>query len=350
MYPIISNKRGETILYKIWFNRWFSVGYQYVNMIRNNPDNLQFKIYGTHPDKAHMLLQACDHVEQEPVTSGSEYIEFCLEFVQRHKIDLFIPRQNMLDIVRHIDKFEALGTKVLAIQDYEFLKIVNDKDLFYQLCASKELIDIPEYYIAKDEKEFLDVYDILHNQGKQVCFKPVSGEGGEGFRIIDPNIKPVNMFLNAHNTRISIEQVRAFIKSVPDMPRLMVMEYLNGQEYSIDCIVHQNELLTAIPRRKIRGRIRYLENNKELINIAKKFAEKFDLPTIFNLQVIYKDGIPHLLEINPRMSGGLHFSSLSGINLPYYAVKTFLKGRSELPEPRLDIYTSHVENAFILSL
>ena len=35
---------------KIYFNRWFSVTYHYMNAIRDNEDGMEFEIYGTHPD------------------------------------------------------------------------------------------------------------------------------------------------------------------------------------------------------------------------------------------------------------------------------------------------------------
>ena len=35
---------------RIYFNRWFSVAYHYMNLIRNNEDGLEFEIYGTHSD------------------------------------------------------------------------------------------------------------------------------------------------------------------------------------------------------------------------------------------------------------------------------------------------------------
>ncbi|MGO4376129.1 carbamoyl-phosphate synthase large subunit, partial [Paenibacillus sp. MCAF20] len=54
----------------LYFNRWFSVSYLYMNHLRSNPDGVEFNIFGTHPDPMHMSLQGCDYAEVEPVLEG----------------------------------------------------------------------------------------------------------------------------------------------------------------------------------------------------------------------------------------------------------------------------------------
>lgn len=65
---------------KIYFNRWFSVTYHYMNAIRDNEDGMEFEIYGTHPDPGHMALQGCDVAEVEPRLTGREYVDFASTF------------------------------------------------------------------------------------------------------------------------------------------------------------------------------------------------------------------------------------------------------------------------------
>ena len=71
-----------------------------MNHIKANSDGLEVELYGTHPDPKHMSLQACDHVEVEPVLNGEDYVAFCLDFCSRNRIDVFIPRLHMLSIAR----------------------------------------------------------------------------------------------------------------------------------------------------------------------------------------------------------------------------------------------------------
>jgi predicted ATP-grasp superfamily ATP-dependent carboligase len=153
----------------------------------------------------------------------------------------------------------------------------------------------------------------------------------------------------APSYRIPFQRVYDGLKAAGEFPELMVMEFLEGEEYSIDCLAKSGELIAAVPRRKGGGRIRILENNKELMELAEVFTEEFKLDYIFNIQVKYNQGLPKLLEINPRMSGGLYFSCLSGVNFPYLAVKLLLGKKVEKQETKLDIKATFLEKEIILS-
>jgi hypothetical protein len=134
----------------------------------------------------------------------------------------------------------------------------------------------------------------------------------------------------------------------PSFPELLVSEYLNGAEYSIDCLAYDGRLYAAVPRRKLDGRMRWLEDNPELLEIARRTTEIYRLPYIFNIQVRYRDGVPKLLEINPRMSGGLYISCMSGVNFPYLAVKLLLEGEINPAAPRLNQMIGEVEAAITI--
>lgn len=334
---------------RIYFNRWFSVAYHYMNLIRNNEDGMQFEIYGTHSDPANMALQGCDHAEQEPKVTGMEYVEFCLDFCSRHQIDVFIPRWNMLDISRNIHLFEANGTRVMVLSDTELLEQLMEKDRFYQSVRELGIMQIPEYYAVSNADQFSKAYEALVDQGFKVCFKPCNGEGGMGFRVIDNSRNPLQELFGHAQNRISYEDAYLTFSSVESFQNIMVMELLEGYEYSIDCLAdREGQLLAAVPRRKAGGRLRLLEENTELLQIAADVAAAYRIPYNFNIQMKYNSGVPKLLEINPRMSGGLHTSCLSGINFPYLAVRLALGlGVGEL-QPQYGILASHVEQPLVI--
>lgn len=127
----------------MYFNRWFSVVYHYMNAIRNNEDGIPFEIYATHSDPQHMALQASDVAEVEPRTSGVEYAQFCADFCRRHEIDIFIPRWNMLDISKHLYLFDDIGTEVMVCRDTELLEQLMEKDLFMNLFVKRILSPFP---------------------------------------------------------------------------------------------------------------------------------------------------------------------------------------------------------------
>jgi predicted ATP-grasp superfamily ATP-dependent carboligase len=128
----------------------------------------------------------------------------------------------------------------------------------------------------------------------------------------------------------------------------MVLEYLEGPEFSIDCVASTEQLYAAIPRMKGEGRIREIIDHHELIQLAQGFHHHYGIPYLFNIQVKYNQGVPKLLEINPRMSGGMHFSCLTGLNLPYLGIKLLLGEEIGQLKPRFGIRASHLEKEMIL--
>ncbi|MEH7076852.1 ATP-grasp domain-containing protein [Neobacillus drentensis] len=336
---------------KIWFNRWFTTVSHFIDMIRDNEEMRKFIIYGTHPNKDALYLQNCDYAFIEPDVSGEEYISFCLEFCQKHGIDIFIPRKENVRISQRLSKFEKLGVKVLVCPDSKLMETMDNKAETYQLLSNETThFLIPDYYVVNNVEEFKRAYESLKEKGHTVCFKPVISEGAKGFRVIKDQIDSITQLFN-HGTgyRIPYHYACEILGQQEIFPDLMVMEFLEGREYSIDCLAARQKLYAAIPRMKGDGRVRELVDQAELIKIAHDFHQKFRVPYVFNIQVKYnKMGEPKLLEINPRMSGGMHFSCLSGINIPYLAIKILLGEEVELVKPRFGIRASHIEKEMIL--
>lgn len=340
----------------IWFNRWFSTVSHYIDMIRNNPDQQEFVIYGTNSDLDAVYLKSCDIAGTEPEVEGKEYLNFCLDFCKKNKIDIFIPRKENVLISQHIEDFKKIGVMVLVCSDGELMALMDDKAAMYRALEEKELegksiVTIPAYHIVNNAEDFKSACLELTSKGYKVCMKPVVGEGSCGFRIIDDTVDSIPfLFSKAITQRMSFETVYRVLQQQEHFPDLMIMEYLEGVEYSIDCLAdEQGNLLTAIPRKKGKGRVRVLEDNKELLTIAEKFAKGYKIPFVYNIQVKYQNGIPKLLEVNPRMSGGLHISCLSGINIPYYAIKVLLEGKIEPLHPDYGIKATHIEQPVILT-
>lgn len=333
----------------IYLNRWFSVSYHYMNMIRDNPDRQLFKFYGTHPDPSHLSLQACDYSEQEPVLHGTEYVDYAVDFCKRHKIDIFIPRLKMLEIAKEVHRFDAIGTKVMVCRDIELLECMIEKDQFYEKLQGTGVVPIPEYYIVETAQQFKEAYETLIGNGHKVCFKPTNSEGGMGFRIIDNNMNPLENLYSWVSLSVPFEQVYDTLSAVEKFPKLMVMELLEEDEFSIDCLADaEGKLITVIPRRKSSGRIYIMEDIAELTQIACNVAEKCRIPFVYNIQVKMNKGIPKLLEINPRMSGGLYITCLTGVNMPYLAVKTIMGQPFEQPKPQFGVKASYIEKPIIM--
>lgn len=329
-------------------------------MIRDNPDKQAFVIYGTHPNQDSVYLKDCDVSGTEPDICGEEYIQFCLDYCCKNKIDVFIPRKENVLIAKYLSEFTDIGVRVLVCPDSNLMELMDNKVAMYRSleqhhadAVSEKIVDVPVYRIVDNAVDFKKAYQELSEQinGEKLCIKPIIGEGANGFRIIDDKADTIPFLFNSAASQIiSFETAYKILRQQERFDDLMVLEYLNGYEYSIDCLAgEEGTLYAVIPRKKGQGRIREIEFNQELIAIAEKFAKAYKIPFVYNIQVRYKNGVPKLLEINPRMSGGLHISCLSGVNIPYYAVKLLLQGTIKPLNPQYGIRATHIEQAIILS-
>ncbi|PZD97021.1 carbamoyl-phosphate synthase large subunit [Paenibacillus sambharensis] len=334
---------------RIYFNRWFSVMYHYIRAIRENPDGEAYEFYGTHPNLNHMSLLEADYKETEPSITGLPYVEYCAEFCRRHQIDVFIPRLHMEDIVRHIHLFDEIGTRVMVCRDMGLLEAMLDKRTFYEAVSGRNLVQIPAYEVVQTADQFREAYERLAAAGHNVCFKPTKSEGGMGFRIVNNTTDRLAELYGYVTLSTTFEDACRTLASVSRFDDLMVMEHLEGPEYSIDCVADaEGGLLVSIPRRKAEGRVYMLEDNPELQALAKRIANELRIPYAYNIQIRYNKGVPKLLEINPRMSGGLFISCLSGVNMPYLAVRAVLGKPVVKPQPRFGIKAGYIEQPLIM--
>ena len=328
---------------RIWFNRWFNTAYHLINLIKNNHEGVQFEVFGTHPNAESAMLAVCDYVEVEPRLCGRDYVDYCISFCKKHRIDIFVPKYQILHISEYIKEFNSIGTLVLVSGDTELLKIIDDKPKFYDLCKCYNIVELPQYYVVNTADEFMKAYKVLQSEGHRVCIKPVNSEGGFGFRIIDDESDQLVRLFGELSTEITSDEVYRILASKDSFPDLMVLEYLDGFEYSIDCLAYEGTLFAAVPRKKLHGRVRLLEHVPELLEIAQKISKVYKLPYVFNIQVKYKNGVPKLLEINTRMSGGLHISCMSGVNFPYLAIKLLQGQKIDIQNPSFNIMVTQLD-------
>ena len=98
------------------------------------------------------------------------------------------------------------------------------------------------------------------------------------------------------------------------------MEYLPGQEYTVDVYRDKNTII-SIPRKRIhvRSGISFeteIDNRMDIINISNSLANKLDLNHCFGFQFkLNKNKEPMLLECNPRIQGTMVASAVAGCNI-----------------------------------
>lgn len=334
---------------RVWFNRTFSSAYHAVNLIRHNPAGVPVEIYGSHDTPDAVFLGACDHTFTEPSVPAPAYVEWALEFCATHEIDVFIPKRHLETIAAHRFAFEAAGVRLLIAGSPGSLRAVNDKSSLYTALTRIAPHAAPRFRTVSTAAEFAIAYEEIAAGGTGVCFKPAFGEGGGGFRIVDPTASPLAALSEFPSARVGLHATLDALAGVESFAPLVVCELLPGAESSIDCLGAEGELIAAVSRRKLDRRTQRIERSPELVQVAEAITAEFGLSGLYNIQfMVGRDG-PKVIDVNPRMAAGIDVSAASGVNLPWLGVQLALTGSVEVPIARYGMTVGRIDHLVTVS-
>jgi biotin carboxylase len=246
---------------------------------------------------------------------------------RQHAIDVLVPSKAVQALVADSARFAAQGTRVLAAGDVATLALLDDKAQFYAAVDCPPA-PAPESITVRTLAEFDAAYAALAARHAQLCIKPAVGVYGIGFRRIRTDVSAMDVLLRGMDYQIDLPTLRFMLGQVPSWAPLLVMEYLPGAEYSVDCLADAGVLRCAVARRKgtAAGQGQCIDMRADLQDACARIVAQFGLNGYLNIQ--FRDGVhgPGLLEVNARMSGGIAMACLAGPNLPWLGLQGFANG------------------------
>lgn len=318
----------------IWFNHWFSSAYRIIELLKEGYLKKEDPCYviGTNDKEYCVYQKVCDEFYVEPVFENVNlYIEWAKDFCKEHDVKVFFPRRNMVEVAKRVEEFRELGVNVVLSADYDIMELLNDKAATYKRINNSGLANVPDTAVVNNVEKFKEVYRTIkhYNPEDRIIFKYSVGEGATSFRVIDDKTEDISILDTGAGMKMSYNDAVKLLGTVEEFKDLMVMPYLKGPEISIDCITDSEGNFAGICRNKCGSRVTEVYQDERLLEITKKIAEDFNLYGPFNIQFRMHNGIPYILEINTRMSGGVHMSCLTGLNIPFIAAEK-ARGRKVL--------------------
>lgn len=337
----------------IWFNKTFSLIHVAMNLIRMGDIERKYTLIHTSSNPYAVGKLACDKWDVEPKgISGVEYVEWCLSFCRNEGINIFIPGKEASLIYTYADDFLALGTRILAAATPSVIKLLNDKLRFSEAIMDMAVPAV-EFVSFSDQSSFESAYSNMRKLHPTLCIKPAQSVYGIGFKRIVEDRSAIDIILGGDPYSIDLTSFTRALAEGSLNKTMLLMPYLTGPEFSVDCVAHQGQTLCAVTRRKSNqsGVGQTIDSRQDIQDSCKELIKRFCLNGNINIQ--FREGRNGLrvLEINPRMSGGIGMACEAGINLPYLALSTFDDGISgrEFPVPRHDTMVSEVNTPVRLS-
>jgi hypothetical protein len=231
-----------------------------------------------------VIQKVCDEWYQDSLADGEEYIQYCLDFCKEHEIDVFVPRRKMVEISRQVKRFNEINVKVM-VDDYEIIKLLNDKVAAYDFLKDCEGIHIPAFKMVNTADEFEEAYRELKKDYDQVCVKFVKDEGAMSYRRIIDHVDRFKRLRIYPGAEITYADYVGALKEVDQFDDLMVMPYLPGNEISVDCLDTEKGLI-AIPRFKGSARHERIIFDEDILNMTRSIRDKVKLKYPYNIQFI----------------------------------------------------------------
>lgn len=259
------------------------------------------------------------------------FIDEVIAVCNTERVDIVLPitTRELGILAKNSDRIDKTGAQLL-LSSAQALSIANNKGKLYEF-VQKLHVPIPEYRIVSDAAAFEKASIELGIKSRELCFKPVLGNGSRGFgRVVSFQQNQTNWM--DQKAGILPLTLREWLQRLPkhwEMP-LLLSRYLPGIEYSVDMLCNQGKTLLCIPRTrdKMIGGISVagkFEQNFGLIAFCIQLAEALHLHGPIGMQ--WKEdqqGVPHLLEINPRLQGTTSVVALAGLNIPVLAIQMLL--------------------------
>lgn len=304
--------------------------------LRNNYDKRSVHIIGTDTNDFVIGKYLCDEFYViSPAKDSEKYLNDIFNICITNNVDVILP-QNTSELSILAEKKEFFRSKgiYVSVSAKQAMDVANDKYRLFEIAQSIG-IKTAEFYLTNDFSALKDAAIRLGWPNRKIVVKPPVSNGSRGVRIISEDIDRKKAFYNEKPSSLYITIDELYSVLGDDFPELIVMEYLPGDEYTVDTFRDKNQLI-SIPRKRIaiRSGITFaaaLEKNEMLIKQSNLLAEKIGLNYCFGFQ--YKasqDGQPLLLESNPRIQGTMVMSTLANANIIYSAVKSVLN--EEVPQ------------------
>ena len=277
----------------------------------------------------------CNSFVKIPRLSEENYLKEIEKVLRENKIDILFPTlQDELEVYDEIAA--SLGVKVAKTiaEDYS---ILLDKDLLYEYLLNMNCGKyIPKYTAFINTEELTQLLESEYKLHEYKLLKPCSSHGGIGVMIITNHINYLQA-MKTRNNKGYIQENDAIELFENINQKYMIMEYLQGEEWSIDVLKQKGSYIAVVPRKRSRvsngividGQV---SQNVKLIEVCKEIVDALNVEGFLNLQFILgKDGEYKLFDLNPRFCGSQVMSYGAGVNFPYLFIQNTRNYRLQYP-------------------
>jgi len=263
----------------------------------------------------------CDDFATVPPGADVDYVPALAAVVARERPDVLLVQSSaeVGPVARERATFADLGARVLVASP-EAVALCADKAAMYTALQGIA-VPQPRSVVPSSLDEFVAAARDLGYPDAPVCFKPPVAKGSRGFHVLQPHVDAARQLLSERggSLPLTLDDFIVALREVEPFPRLLLMEFVEGPEHTVDALVAGGEIV--LHQTKTREAISsglamafQTVERPDLVLVAGEICRTAGLDWFVNIQ--FKGD--KLLEVNPRVST---FVYQEDFNLPYLGIK-----------------------------
>lgn len=289
------------------------------------------KIFATDMQLSAPALMSADVKIKVKGVYDKSYIPDLIDICKNNKIDMLISLNDLeLPILSENKKIlEETGVKVI-VSSQSVIKKSFDKWETVKFIESNDLLT-PKTFINLDSAiSALKSGDVKF----PLVVKPRWGSGSIGIEFPE-DIEELEMSFKLQKKKIARTILSEASKDNIDSA-ILIQEKIEGKEFGVDIINDfETNYCATIVKEKLAMRSGETDkaitrNNPEIQRIGKIIGENLKHIGNLDCDILEKDGVYYVLELNPRFGGGYPFSHEAGANIPRAYINWLL--RKDVPE------------------
>lgn len=317
-----------------------------IDCLRSEP-GYDFELIGVDMDDDAIGRRLVDAFYTVPGGLNDEYTPRMREIVESEAVDVIVPLsdQETRSLSKNKDLFRASGAKVLT-PDREAVEISSDKGSMLKYLDDKG-VSVPKYRLPNSFEALDQAVSELGYPEKEVVMKPRLQRAARGFWLLSDERSTQDLVMNEKCLQtLPYDALRDLLTDKQSVPDVVVMEYLEGPDFNVDCLSVDREAVYQIPIRRVKpdaGPVQVGEttHDSQVQSMAKNICDTFGFEHNVNVELAYptdqQKSDPLVYEINPRVSGPIATHKAAGVNLLLFGILSSLGEEIPLDEEFEDI-------------
>lgn len=260
-------------------------------------------------------LSVADIVEQVSAVDSDDYIGQILTVCRKYIIDVIISLNDLeLPVLaKNRGLFEDMGIR-LVVSSQEVIDICFDKYKTAKYVLSLGL-KTPKTYINYEK-----AFNAIKNGELEfpLVLKPRWGSGSIGIEYVD-SLDEMKIVYSLLRKKIK-KSILSTISHGSDY--ILIQEKISGLEYGLDIMNDLSGRNMAVSvKQKLSMRAGETDkavtvDNADIRNMGKIIGSELKHIGNLDCDVLERNGVYYVLELNPRFGGGYPFSHEAGVNMP----------------------------------